>query len=71
MFTQQTWASWFEWAVPDAKYFLDSRFELFPGSVFTDYDVISQGGDAALAKLDGLGVGAVVVDCGCAAGRDA
>jgi len=61
VFTQQTWASWFEWAVPDGRYFLDSRFELFPGSVFTDYDVISKGGDAALAKLDGWGVGAVVV----------
>ena len=42
-------------------YFLDSRFELFPTSVFTVYGVIAQGGDPALAQLDGLGVGAVIV----------
>jgi hypothetical protein len=61
VFTQQTWASWFEWAVPDARSFLDSRFELFPGSVFTVYGVIAEGGDPALTQLDGLAVNAVVV----------
>lgn len=43
----QTWGSWFEWAAPDALYFVDSRFELFPASVWTDYDAIREGGDAA------------------------
>ena len=61
VFAQQTWASWFEWAVPDARYFLDSRFELFPGSVFTVYGVIAQGGDPALAQLEGLGVGTAIL----------
>jgi hypothetical protein len=61
VFTQQTWASWLEWAAPDARYFVDSRFELFPGSVFTVYGVIAQGGDAAVAQLEGLGVHAVIV----------
>ncbi|HEY3380639.1 MAG TPA: hypothetical protein VGK32_02665, partial [Vicinamibacterales bacterium] len=61
VFTQQTWASWLEWAAPDARYFVDSRFELFPGSVFTLYGVIAQGGDAAVAQLEGLSVDAVIV----------
>jgi hypothetical protein len=61
VFTQQTWASWLEWAVPDARYFLDSRFELFPTSVFTVYEVIARGGDPALAQLEGLGVDIVIV----------
>jgi hypothetical protein len=42
----QTWGSWFEWAVPQAAYFVDSRFELFPAAVWADYDAIS-GGDPA------------------------
>jgi hypothetical protein len=33
----QTWGSWFEWAVPGARYFIDSRFELYPSSVWDDY----------------------------------
>ena len=59
VFTQQTWASWFEWAVPDARYFLDSRFELFPTSVFTVYGVIAQGGEpgARAAREPGRGRG--------------
>ena len=61
VYAEQTWASWLEWAVPDARYFLDSRFELFPASVFTAYGTIGQGGDAALAELGALGVGIVVV----------
>ena len=36
--TPQTWGSWFEWAAPDAHYFIDSRFELFPADVWADYD---------------------------------
>ena len=36
--TPQTWGSWFEWAAPDARYFIDSRFELFPAEVWTILD---------------------------------
>ena len=43
----QTWASWFEWAVPDALYFIDSRFELFPADVWADRAAIAAGGPAA------------------------
>jgi hypothetical protein len=42
VFVPQTWASWFEWAVPDAQVFVDSRIELFPADVWADYDVIEQ-----------------------------
>ena len=56
VFTEQTWASWFEWAVPDGRYFLDSRFELFPGSVFTVYGVIDAGGTNAITQLEQLRV---------------
>ena len=47
----QTWTSFLEWAVPDARYFLDSRFELFPAEVWTDRETISAGGPAADAAL--------------------
>ena len=56
VFTPQTWASWFEWAAPDAGYFLDSRFELFPSPVWDDYDAIIAGGDGAQAALGRWGV---------------
>lgn len=62
VYALQTWASWFEWAAPDARYFLDSRFELFPASVFTVYGAIAAGGDNALAQLDALAVDVVAVE---------
>lgn len=33
----QTWGSWLEWAVPDARYFIDSRFELYPAEAWNDH----------------------------------
>jgi hypothetical protein len=62
VFTHQTWASWFEWAVADVRYFLDSRFELFPGEVFTTYDGTLLGGESALAHLDEWHVTIVAID---------
>jgi hypothetical protein len=53
----QTWGSWFEWAVPQAAYFVDSRFELFPAPIWADYDVIGSGDPA---PLDGWLVDIVV-----------
>ena len=52
----QNWGSWFEWAAPQALYFADSRFELFPVAVWADYRAIESGGDAAAAVLDRLEV---------------
>ena len=48
----QTWTSFLEWAVPDARYFLDSRFELFPPAVWEDRATIVAGGPGAQAVLD-------------------
>ena len=51
----QTWTSFLEWAVPDARYFLDSRFELFPAEVWADRAAIAAGGpgaDEALKRWD-------------------
>ncbi len=47
----QTWGSWFEWAVPDVQYFVDSRFELYPAEVWADEAAIASGGDAAADAL--------------------
>ena len=43
----QTWTSFLEWAVPDARYFLDSRFELFPEGVWEDRATIAAGSPEA------------------------
>ncbi len=59
---QQTWASWFEWAAPDATYFIDSRFELFPPDVWADHAALS--GPGAGEVLDRWQVQAVVVPTG-------
>jgi hypothetical protein len=64
LFVPQTWASWFEWAAPSAAVFLDSRFELFPSSVWDSYLLIAGGGERARAVLDIYGVDAVVLPKG-------
>ena len=60
----QAWTSWLEWAVPDARYFVDARFELFPGSVWADYDVMIGGGPGAATALDRWAVDVVVLPAG-------
>jgi hypothetical protein len=60
----QTWTSFLEWAVPDARYFLDSRFELFPADVWADRATIAAGGSAADAVLDRRGVDLLVLPAG-------
>jgi hypothetical protein len=62
MFTQQTWASWFEWSSPQALSFLDSRFELFPAEVFAAYGTIARGDAASLAELEQRGTRVVIAD---------
>jgi hypothetical protein len=57
----QPWGSWFEWAVPDALYFTDSRFELFPAEVWDDGDAVAAGGSRAEAVLERWSVAAIVV----------
>ena len=62
LYVWQPWGSWFEYALPDDRVFVDSRIELFPPSVWREY------GDVRLATgtwgsiLDRYDVGAIVVD---------
>jgi hypothetical protein len=61
----QTWASFFEWAAPDALTFIDSRFELFPASVWADYDTMTASDAAARsATLDRWRVDVLVLPAG-------
>ena len=64
VFVPQTWASWFEWAVPDARYFLDSRFELYPAAVWQDYGAIAAAGSGAAQVLDRWSVDLVLIPAG-------
>lgn len=58
----QTWGSWLEWAVPDAVYFMDSRFELYPVSV---WDAVRRvPGPDAQAVLDQWAVQVLVLQDG-------
>ena len=60
----QTWTSFLEWAVPDAQYFLDSRFELFPADAWADRATIAAGGPDADAVLARRGVDVLVLPVG-------
>ena len=60
----QLWASWLEWAVPDASYYIDSRFELYPLDVWNGYDDLAAGGAAGRAAVDRWSVEVVVVPPG-------
>jgi len=64
VFAPQTWTSWFEWAVPDARYFVDSRFELFPADVWNNYGSVTDGGSEAAALLDRWQVSLLVIRAG-------
>ena len=48
----QTWVFLLQFVAPPALYFVDSRFELFPAPIWTDYAAITAGGDAAAEVLD-------------------
>jgi hypothetical protein len=62
LYAEQTWASWFEWAAPAQRTFVDSRFELFPSSVMTSYQTVAAGGAAAIAELASYRVDRVAID---------
>lgn len=40
LFVSQPWASWFEFAAPTHRVFVDSRIELFPPEIWRDYDAV-------------------------------
>jgi hypothetical protein len=58
----QPWASWFEYAAPDLKVFVDPRIELFPEDVWDDYAQLRIGGYRWREALDRWDVDAVVLD---------
>lgn len=60
----QSWGSWFEWAVPHALYFVDSRFELYPKATMLDYVTLARGGDGAAEVLDRWHVELVALEAG-------
>ena len=64
VFVPQPWGSWFEWAVPDARYLVDARFELFPAEVWTANAAIARGGPDAAAALDAWQIDVVVLPVG-------
>ena len=43
IFSPQRWGSWFEYAFPDALVAVDSRIELFPATVWRDYELALAG----------------------------
>lgn len=60
LFAPQPWASWFEFAIPAAPVFVDSRIELFPAEVWDDYETIVAGGPDSTEALERWGVTVVV-----------
>lgn len=60
IYQPQPWGSWFELALPEALVVLDSRFELFPESVWSDYEAVASGRSDWAAILDRWGVSIVV-----------
>lgn len=60
----QHWGSWLEFAVPNDTIAVDSRIELFPASVWADYDTVESGGGAWQSILDRDQVVFVVTEAG-------
>jgi hypothetical protein len=58
---EQGWASWLEYAVPEAQYAVDSRIELFPARTWATYDGILAGVDGWEQQLEAWDVRFVVL----------
>lgn len=61
VFNPQPWGSWFEYALPELTYAIDSRIEFFPPAVWDDYEWVSAGVDGWERILDDWAVTIVVV----------
>ncbi|HET6713600.1 MAG TPA: hypothetical protein VFI59_07815 [Actinomycetota bacterium] len=61
VFVYQPWASWVEFASPDVRVFVDSRIEIFPESVWQEYQTAAAGGHDYHKVLDSWGVDAVML----------
>ncbi len=60
VFQPQPWGSWLEYALPDRRFAVDSRIELFPPDVWARYDDVVLGRGDWLAQLDAWDVDVVV-----------
>jgi hypothetical protein len=58
----QPWASWFEFALPGLPVAVDSRVEIFPDDVWTDYFAITRGADGWENALASWSPALVVAD---------
>jgi len=52
IFVEQIWSSWFELVLPDYPVFVDSRIELFPAEVWSEYGVVLSAGEGWDDVLD-------------------
>jgi hypothetical protein len=57
----QPFASWFEYSLPEDPVMVDSRIELFPEGVWSDYDVMIVARDGWDRVLDRYGIRGVVL----------
>jgi hypothetical protein len=61
VFDAERWGSWLELAVPEARYFADSRIELIPASAWRDYVAVSLAQSGWQVILDRWQVDALVL----------
>ncbi len=61
LFAPQPWGSWFEFSLPALPIGIDSRIELFPVSVWDDYELVVSGADGWQERLRTWGVTLAVV----------
>lgn len=61
VFAAQAWGSWFEFALPTHAVAVDSRIELFPASVWTQYAAVSSGRAGWHEQLDAWTIRVVAV----------
>ena len=61
VFNPQPWGSWFEFAVPAARYALDSRIEFFPPGVWDAYEGVVMGTAGWEQRLEAWQVAAIVL----------
>lgn len=64
LFVSQPWASWFEYAAPRDRVFVDSRIELYPSGIWRDYDAVTGARSGWSRILDRWRVDAVAVRTG-------
>ena len=60
----QAWGSWLEFAVPELRYTVDSRIELFPAELWTDVHTVTNTNGEWMSGLEQFDVDVVVVDWG-------